>query len=90
MPKVRDSSGIIGTMWRFKFGSRTSADRMRTNAMVVEILRLPLPSSCGWNSDSGGASNGGLLKVRRAGRNPPNARRRSSRYCVSGESSGGR
>ncbi len=45
MPKVRASSGTIGTTLRPMFLSFSSTVRMRTNAMVVEISRSPVPSS---------------------------------------------
>jgi hypothetical protein len=45
MPKVRDSSGTIGTMLRAIFLSRSSAASTRTNAMVVDTSRSPVPSS---------------------------------------------
>ena len=61
---------------------------MRTNAIVVEISRSPVPSSCDLNVSSGGA----VIEEdfgRRAGSEPPSASRRSRRNCISGESSGG-
>src|ERR1700732_3984895 len=44
MPKVRASSGTIGTMLRPMFLSLSSRVSARTNAMVVEISRSPVPS----------------------------------------------
>ena len=87
MPNVRDSSGTIGTMRSPIAGSRTSVLRMRTNAIVVEFARSPLPSSTVVNGSGVGIGSAAAL---RAGRLPPRAARRSSRYCSSGLSSGGR
>ena len=42
IPKVRASSGTMGTMLLPIFLSRASADSMRTNAIVVDISRSPL------------------------------------------------
>ncbi len=68
MPKVRDSSGTIGTTYWPIFLSRTSAVRMRTNAMVVDNSRpSPLALSNASNADSGGTSSGAAVR-RRAGR----------------------
>ncbi len=47
MPNVRASSGTIGTINLPMSGSRSSLLRMRTNAIVVETSRSPVPS---WNS----------------------------------------
>ena len=63
MPKVRASSGTIGTMCLPMFLSLSSAVRMRTNAIVVEISRSPVPSSSGANASSGGTASGGALGV---------------------------
>ncbi len=76
MPKVRASSGTIGTMRLPMLLSRVSAVRMRTNAMVVEISRSPVPSSCAPKAESGGTASGSH-SVRRAGKEPPSASRRS-------------
>ena len=45
MPNVRDSSGTIGTTRGPIVLSRSSAARIRTNAIVVEFSRSPVPSS---------------------------------------------
>jgi hypothetical protein len=68
MPKVRLSSGTIGTMRWPMFLSRRSVVRMRTNAMVVEISR---PSAVALSKASKATSSGicsGSLFRRRAGR----------------------
>src|SRR5438552_998923 len=66
MPNVRDSSGTIGTTWWPMVLSRISVDRIRTNAIVVEISRSPVPSSCALNASSAGISSGGAVGVRDA------------------------
>ena len=67
MPKVRLSSGTIGTMREPSALSRSSVVRMRTKAIVVEISR---PSAVGFSSaskaESGGISSGAAVR-RRAG-----------------------
>ena len=54
MPKVRDSSGTIGTMCLPIALSRTSVPSICTNAIVVEISRSPVALSSRSNVDSGG------------------------------------
>ncbi|MNP19576.1 hypothetical protein D3C76_1121130 [compost metagenome] len=85
MPKVRASSGMIGTMRGPSSLSLTSCERMRTKAMVVEISRSPVPSRIALRVSSGGT---GTLKLsgRRFGMKPPSASRRSCRYLYSGPS----
>ena len=78
MPKVRLSSGTIGTMRLPMFLSRRSVLRMRTKAMVVEISRPAVSLSWAENAESGGISNDCDLR-RRAGRGPPSASRRAIR-----------
>ncbi len=56
MPKVRDSSGTIGTICLPISLSRSSVSSIRTNAIVVEISRSPVPLSWRSNVDSGGTS----------------------------------
>ena len=70
IPNVRDSSGTIGTTRSPIAGSRTSVLRMRTNAIVVEFSRSPLPSSTVVN---GGGVGSGSASAWRAGRLPPSA-----------------
>jgi hypothetical protein len=78
MPNVRDSSGTIGTMCLPSCLSRTSVDRIRTNAIVVEISRSPVPSSWPLNALSSGMASSGAV-VRRWGSDPPSDRGRSCR-----------
>ena len=90
MPKVRLSSGTIGTMrWPIAL-SRSSVVRMRTKAMVVEISR---PSAVAFSSaskaESGGISSGADER-RRDGSGPPSSARRARRYFISSLSSGRR
>src|SRR5271170_2975610 len=63
MPKVRLSSGTIGTMRGPIVLSRSSVVRMRTKAIVVEISR---PSAVAWssasNADNGGTPSGVLTR----------------------------
>ena len=90
MPKVRDSSGTMGTTLRPTLLSFTRIDSMRTNAIVVEISRpSAVASSSGLNASSFGASRARLLR-RRWGSEPPSAARSSRRYFISGELSAGR
>ena len=44
MPKVRASSGTMGTSSLPISLSRSSFDRMRTNTMVVDTGRSPVPA----------------------------------------------
>ena len=84
MPKVRASSGMMGTT-RFPIpGSRTRLRTKRLKAMVVLAGRSdPLKSSsktAGWGS---GIDDGCTF---RSGRKPPSWARRSSMYWISGAS----
>ena len=73
MPKVRLSSGTIGTMrWPISL-SRSSVVRMRTKAMVVEISR---PSAVAFSSASK-AESGGISQ--RRGRAPARRQRAAER-----------
>ncbi len=67
MPKVRASSGTIGTMCGPMFLSLSRMPSMRTNAIVVEISRSPDASSSAPNASSGGTSSGATV-LRRCGR----------------------
>jgi len=67
MPKVRASSGTIGTMLRPMFLSLSRMVSARTNAMVVEVSRSPVPSRSEANASSGGMTRAGALH-RRLGR----------------------
>ncbi|GDY52972.1 hypothetical protein SVIO_035950 [Streptomyces violaceusniger] len=78
MPKVRASSGTIGTQ-RFPVSfSRIRSLTSRTKAMVVAISWLPEPLASVWNgfADGSGRATG---CTRRAGAGPPRAARRSWR-----------
>jgi hypothetical protein len=86
MPKVRDSSGTMGTTCLPMVLSRKSVLSTRTNAIVVEISRSPVLSSCALKASSVGTSSATDF-TRRAGRLPPSAARRSRRYFSSGLSS---
>src|SRR6266581_204763 len=70
MPKVRDSSGTIGTISLPMFLSRTSVPSICTIAIVVEISRSPELCSRRSKFDSGGAVSEVDLR-RRSGRKPP-------------------
>ena len=83
MPNVRASSGTIGTTCLPICLSRTSVARIRTNAIVVEISRSPVPSSCGSKAASGGHRQRRGLR-RRAG-----ASRRARAALAAGTSSPG-
>ena len=78
MPKVRDSSGTMGTMLRPMFLSLTSVVSMRTKAIVVEFSRpSAVASRSGLKLSSFGASRL-IVRRRRCGIEPP-SRPRSSR-----------
>ncbi len=89
MPKVRASSGMIGTI---RWPSPLSRSRLRSitaNAMVVDTDRLPEPASNSARVLSAGAGSG-LARTTRWGSEPFRARRRSIMYWYSTESGGGR
>ena len=88
MPKVRASSGMIGTNRSPITGSFIRSLRMRTNAIVVAIDCLPDPRRKSSKSESGGWGSG-LARTTRRGSTPPSAARRSFMYWISEESSPG-
>jgi len=61
MPKVRASSGTMGTTFLPIVLSFSNCVRMRTNAMVVEISRSPVPSSMALNAESSGMASGAAV-----------------------------
>lgn len=79
MPKVRASSGTIGTQRLPVSLSRTRSLTRRTKAMVVATDCEPEPLSKAANALSAGAGSGATGCVRRAGAGPPRAARRSVR-----------
>ena len=82
MPKVRPSSGIIGTIC---FPIILSFERIvnnRTNAIVVESSRLPVPSISSLKTDLSGTSIGVDRSVL-IGSGPPSTSRRSCKYLYS-------
>ena len=68
MPKVRLSSGTIGTTRLPSDLSRSSVLRMRTKAIVVEIWRPSVDFSCASKAESGGTTSASLVLARRSGR----------------------
>ena len=71
MPKVRASSGTIGTMSLPMSLSRSSFDSMRTNTIVVDALRPSVPV---WNSSKMSPKSmrrGHRARSRRFGTEPP-------------------
>ena len=88
IPKVRASSGTIGTTNLPISLSRTKVDKIRTKAIVVEISRSPLDTNIFSKADSGGIVSSLPLR-RRAGTEPPIAARRSAMYSISGVSAAG-
>ncbi len=69
MPKVRASSGMIGTTRGPSALSRTSCVKKRTKACVVEISRpSEVGSSNAENVSSGGAFSVSSARRRRCGR----------------------
>ncbi len=71
MPKVRASSGMMGITRSPMALSLMSAVRIRTNAIVLEISRSPLPSSCLAKCDNSGVFRPSLFS-KRMGITPPN------------------
>ncbi len=67
MPKVRASSGTIGTMCAPMVLSLTRIESIRTSAIVVENSRSPLAASSGPKRSSPGTASGGAV-ARREGR----------------------
>ena len=65
MPKVRDSSGTIGTTCLPIFLSRSSVFSIRTNAIVVEISRSPVGLSWAPKAESSGTASARALPPRR-------------------------
>ena len=89
MPKVRASSGTIGTTCLPISSSFSSFDSIFTNTIVVDAVRSPVPL---WNS-SKVSPNSALIdsaRVTRFGTGPCSALRRSWRYFISTLSSAGR
>ena len=54
MPKVRASSGMIGTMRLPRSASRVNVESRRTKAIVVDTGRSPVPCSCCAKMDRAG------------------------------------
>ena len=87
IPKVRNSSGTIGTMCLPRALSFISAPSTRTNAIVVEISRPSLVAAVmEENRSIAGTGRDGARSLR-DGTKPSSARRRASRYSCSGEPS---
>ena len=85
MPKVRYSSGAIGTIRLPISGSFIQSLRSRTRAMVVAMAFLPEPClSSSYISSPGSFS--GAARTTRLGIEPPRALRRSIMYSISGAS----
>ena len=83
IPKVRASSGMIGTMRDPSSLSRMRLRRMRAKTIVVET-GVWLPASNSLSTASPGAGSG-VARTTRLGIAPPSARRRSIRYSTSGD-----
>ena len=80
MPNVRDSSGTIGTTRLPICLSRNSVVRIRTNAIVVEIVRLAGGLELRVERRQLRHGQGlGRAFGRRTGSEPPSAARRSRR-----------
>ena len=88
MPKVRASSGMIGTNRSPITGSFIRSFRTRTNAIVVATDCLPEPRRYSAKTDSGGWGSG-LARTIRRGSTPPSAARRSCMYMISSDSGPG-
>ncbi len=79
MPKVRASSGTIGTQRLPVSLSRTRSLTRRTKAIVVATDCEPEPLSNAVNALSAGIGSGATGCTRREGAGPPRAARRSWR-----------
>ncbi len=86
MPKVRASSGMIGTIRLPISLSRNRSLKMRTSAMVVATCCLPDPFAVVLIAEEVSGRNTLVVAVRRLGRKPPSVLRRSSMYSISGAS----
>ena len=75
MPKVRASSATIGTTRGPSAGSLSRLPRTRTNAIVV-LISLPSAWSANAEVASSEGTGTGAQSLRRAGSEPPSARRR--------------
>ena len=89
MPKVRASSGTIGTTSLPISGWRSSFDNIRTNTAVVDALRLAVPCENSAKTSSSDGRIAGAVTTRR-GTAPPSAVRRSFKYAISRLFSSGR
>ena len=76
MPKVRLSSGTIGTTYLPIFLSRQSELSARTKHIVVEISRSPVSFSSASKIERSGISSFGASSCLRCGKAPPSASRR--------------
>src|SRR5436190_23349931 len=88
IPKVRASSGTIGTRSLVSSFSLSRPLRIPTKAAVVEAGRPPEPSVDSLKDSIGGVAID-QVPVLRDGMGPPIASRRDIRYCISGDSAGG-
>ena len=88
MPKVRNSSGAIGTMRGPISLSLTRSLSSRTSAIVVATDCLPDPCFSSAYTLSPGSFSG-LARTTRRGSEPPSCLRRSSMYSISGASAPG-
>ncbi len=90
MPKVRASSGMIGTTrWPIPLSRRRSRSRP-AKAMVVDTWRLPEPALVASKTLGAGMGRSRWRRTTRLGMEPSSARRRSIMYSYSGEPSAGR
>ena len=90
MPKVRASSGMIGTTRWPKAGSRARFRTRRVKAIVVDADWPPEPDRTSLNAVSAGRVSVRRVRSVRRGSEPASALRRSTMYWYSTESSGGR
>ena len=82
MPKVRASSGMIGTTRLPTFVSRSRFRSSRAKAIVVEAAAVPEPLANSLKADGSGSASL-LVRTTRFGTEPPSALRRSSMYRTS-------
>src|ERR1700730_2424370 len=84
MPKVRASSGTIGTTWRPISLSLSSCVSICTNTMVVDTSRLT-PAKKLFHRPSPPGTASGSRRTRRLRTGPPSDRRRPRRHPPPGQ-----
>ena len=88
-PKVRASSGMIGTKYLPTDLSFMRSLMRRTRAIVEATSSLPEPFDSASKGRAGKGGSLGWRSSRRSGTHPPSTSRRSFMYCRAGWSAGG-